>query len=111
MASPAELTPEDQALLDRLARRVVELRMEVPAVLTLESTRPLGLLAGQAMTFFEPFVQALFRLPDYRRIVALIERRAALEALTVMIERHAEEARAARRASRAPAGPPRPGAP
>ena len=93
MASPAELSPEDRALLERVAARVVELRLEVPAVLTLESTRPLSLLASQTMIFFEPFVQAMFRLPDYQRFSRLVERRDALETLTTLIEQRAEEAR------------------
>jgi hypothetical protein len=85
------LAPEDQALLERLARRVVELRLETPALLTLETARPLSVLAGQAMLFFEPFAQALFRLPHYRRVAALVERREALEALAGMIERATDE--------------------
>jgi len=85
-----ELSPEDRALLEKLAQRVVEMRLETPAILTLEGARPLSLLAGQAMLFFEPFAQAMFRLTDYRRIAALVERRDALEALTRMIEERAE---------------------
>jgi len=85
-----ELSPEDRALLERLAQRVVEMRLETPAILTLEGARPLSLLAGQAMLFFEPFAQALFRYADYRRLAALIERRDALETLTRMIEERAE---------------------
>jgi hypothetical protein len=53
-------------------------------------------LAGQAMLFFEPFAQALFRLPDYRRLAALVERREAMEALAAMIERAADEREQAR---------------
>ena len=84
---PADaLTPEDHAILQRLATRITELRLETPAILTLEGARPLSLLAGQAMLFFEPIVQAMFRLPDYRRFAALVERRDALEALVVEIE-------------------------
>src|SRR5437762_984704 len=83
--------PEDQALLEKLARRVVELRLETPALLTLETARPLSVLAGQAMLFFEPFAQALLRLPDYRRLAALVERREALEALATLIERATDE--------------------
>jgi hypothetical protein len=90
MAAEA-LTDDDRALLERLARRVVELRLETPALLTLETARPLSVLAGQAMLFFEPFAQALFRLPDYRRLAALIERREALEALARLIEQAADE--------------------
>ena len=80
------LAAEDLALLQRLAARVVELRLETPAVLTLETARPLSVVAGQAMLFFEPFAQVLFRINDYRRWAALIERRDALETLTRFIE-------------------------
>ena len=112
------LAAGDLALLERVAARVVELHLEVPAILTLESVRPLSLVASQAMIFFQPLVQALLRFPDYQRFAALAERREALDALTGLIERHAEESRTARRAdrvgrakgpapaSRAPGGPP-----
>lgn len=107
MGSPAELAPEDRALLERVAARIVELRLEVPAVLTLESTRPLSLLAGQTMVFFEPFVQAMFRLPDYRRFTQLVERRDAMETLTTLIEQRAEAARSTRDGPGGASRPPR----
>ena len=101
MTAGAEtLTPEDRALLERLADRIVELRLEVPAILTLESGRPLSLLASQTVIFFEPIVQALFRLGDLRRFSKLIESRAAIETLTTLIEQRAEAAHDARRAAR-----------
>jgi hypothetical protein len=95
------LALEDQALLERLAARIVEMRLETPAILTLETARPLSLVAGQAMLFFEPFAQALFRFPDYQRWAALIARREALEALTRLIETGADERERAARANRA----------
>ena len=100
-ANPQAWTPEDEALLDRLATRVVELHMEVPAILALESGRPLGFLASQAMVFFEPIARALFRLPDYRRLAALVERRETVEKLLTKIEARADEAQRARRAAAA----------
>lgn len=90
MAAEA-LTDDDRALLEKLARRVVELRLETPALLTIETARPLSVIAGQAMLFFEPFAQAMFRLPDYRRVAALVERREAMEALSALIERATDE--------------------
>lgn len=83
------LGAEDVAVLERVADRVVELRMEVPAILTIESTLPLSVLAGQAMHFFQPIVQALFRMPDYQRFAQLVERREALEKLMQLIESRA----------------------
>lgn len=94
------LAAEDVALLERLARRVVELRLETPAILTLETARPLSLVAGQAMLFFEPFAQMLFKLPDYERWAALIARREALEALTRLIEDGADARERAARAAK-----------
>jgi hypothetical protein len=100
MASePKPLTPDDLALLERLAARVVDLHLEVPAILSLETARPLSVLASQAMIFFEPIAQALFPGDDYRRVARLVERRDALEALVRLIEARADQAHAARRAA------------
>ena len=99
MASePRPLSAEDQALLDRLAARVVELHLEVPAILALETARPLTVVASQALIFFEPLIQSLFRFSDYRRITTLVERREVVESLIRRIEAAAEEARLARTA-------------
>jgi hypothetical protein len=101
--------PEDLDLLDRIAARVVELRMETPAILTLEGGRPLTLVASQAMIFFEPMVAAFFRLPDYRRFATLVERRETVEHLLQRIESRAEAARDERAAARRASAGPRPG--
>ncbi len=76
----------DLALFDRVAARVVELRAEIPAILTLESLRPLTVVASQAMIFFEPLVQSLFRFSEYRRFAILLERRESIEVLIQRIE-------------------------
>jgi hypothetical protein len=52
------------------------------------------------MLFFEPFAQALFHLPEYRRVAALVERREALEALARMIELATDERERAKKATK-----------
>jgi hypothetical protein len=94
-----EVTAPDRELLDRLAARVVELRLEAPALLALETAPPLATLAGQAMVFFEPLVQPLFGAGEYRRYADLAGRRECATLLADLIE-----ARAAARDRRA--GPP-----
>lgn len=98
MATEPELSSDDLELLDRVARRLVELRLETPAILTIESALPLSVVAGQAMLFFEPLVAAFLRLPDYRRFARLVEDRGALEILAQRIEDRAEERAERRRA-------------
>jgi len=71
----------------------VRYRMTVPAILFLESMKPLSFVGSQAMYFFEPMVRALFAVPEYERLAALMERRESVEALLVAIERRDEEER------------------
>lgn len=80
------LTDDDRRLLDRLAEITVRYRMTVPAILFLESMKPLSFVGSQAMYFFEPMVRALFAVPEYERFAALMERRESVEALLVAIE-------------------------
>lgn len=94
------MTDADERVLERVAARVVELRMEVPAILTIESSLPMSVVAGQTLHFFQPVVQALFRLPDYQRFASLIERRHALEYLVSLIEARADAAHRERREAR-----------
>lgn len=94
-------TPEDEALLDRLATRVVAMRMTVPAILFLESSKPLSFLGSQALYFFEPMVRAFFSVPEYERFAQLLERRETMEALLVKIEEKDAAARSAEREAKA----------
>jgi len=102
MVSSDPLPPADLALLERVAARVVDSRLEAPAILALETAKPVSLLAGQAMIFFEPLLQVLMPGPEVRRFAKLLERRETLEQLAVLIETRAEQARAERRSARAP---------
>jgi hypothetical protein len=90
VSEPEALAPEDQALFDRLAQWLVDRSLETPAILFLESVRPMSFVGAQAMHFFEPFARALFAVPDYERIARLMERRSNLELLVRTIEATAD---------------------
>jgi hypothetical protein len=104
------LSEADRALIDAVASRVVEWRMEVPAVLVLESVKPLSLVGSQSLFFFEPIVLSIFHWPGYRRFAELIEHREHVETLIAAIEEHARRRRSGSHAVAGPAGrpPPRP---
>ena len=102
--TPGGTAEGDEALLLAVATRVVRLRMEVPAVLFLESMKPLSFVGSQAMVFFQPFAQSLFPWNQYERFTELLADRDNLERLTRLIEAEADarevrekEARRARR--------------
>ena len=112
LPQPVQPEEQDAALLEAVAKRVVDMGMATPAVFFLESTKPLSYIGSQVLVFLEPFVKTLLNLASYNRLVAMMEDRRNIEALMVRIEdldeaaREAEnkrkqEERAARRSARA----------
>jgi hypothetical protein len=101
------LTEREEQVMTRLATKVVEWKMTVPAILFLESVKPLNFIGAQMMIFFEPFVQTLFNLRDYDTFREMMERRESVERLLLKIEeldaaalQKEKAARAARRGGR-----------
>lgn len=77
---------EDLVLVEKVARRVVGLRMSVPAIFFLESSKPLAFLGGQLLIFLEPFIQTLFNFAQYQRFALLMEDRDNWELLVRKLE-------------------------
>ncbi|MFH1373577.1 MAG: hypothetical protein ABII79_07275 [bacterium] len=82
------LPADEQALIEKVARKVVERRMAVPAIVFLESIKPLNFISAQAMVFFEPIVQTLFNLKDYDTFRQALEKRESIEILLLKIEEY-----------------------
>ena len=80
------LPAEEDALLEKVAHKVVDRRMAVPAIVFLESVKPLNFIGSQAMVFFEPIVQSLFNFKDYDTFRSALERRESIEILLLKIE-------------------------
>ena len=71
----------DLALIDRLAAFVVRRRMATPALMLLESGRPMNFLGSQFLVFLAPFVTMVFSLEEYRRFTDLLERRGSIDTI------------------------------
>lgn len=71
----APLSDENRdRLLDKIAAAVRKWRLEVPAVLFLESSAPLSFIGGQSLIAFSPLVAPLLRggLTDVQRLSQLL---------------------------------------
>jgi len=89
-ALEAVLAPEDRALLDGVADALARRRLATTALFFLESVKPLGFVAGQAMHFFRPLVGAVVGEPErWDRLASLLERRGAVELLARRLEARA----------------------
>lgn len=73
-------------MIRKVAERLVRMRMSVPAIFFLESSKPLAFVGGQLLIFLEPFVQTLFNFAQYQRFAALMEDRENWERLIRKLE-------------------------
>lgn len=101
-----ELTDEELETLERLAERVVQAHMAVPAILFLESVRPLNYVGSHVLLFFRPLLGIASETVNlvsspllgfsvdvtfYNRVQEVLEKRASIEALIVRIERRLQD--------------------
>jgi hypothetical protein len=97
--------PEEQELVQRLARRIVDRGMALPATLFLESVRPLHFVGGNALHFLAPMAGLVVPRWELDRLGSFLEQRDAVPYLIDTIERLERErdaaSRAAKRARRA----------
>ena len=89
--------PEHKEVMDRFARKIIDWRMTAPAILFIESAKPLTFLGNQALIFFQPMVQSIFNFKTYDEVAEILEDRDNLEYLLSRIEKlEAERAKAER---------------
>jgi len=82
------LESEERAVLEKLAKKVTEKGFTVPAILFLESVKPLNYIGSQALVFFEPIIQTVFNFKDYDNFRCALEKRQSIEILIRMIEEY-----------------------
>lgn len=86
-----EFNEKDQALFDKLADFVVKRKMSAPAILFLESSKPLNFIGSQFLVVLGPLIKVFFNIAEYDRIVELMEKRDNVERLICSIEKRAEQ--------------------
>jgi hypothetical protein len=73
-------------LIGKIADAVVVRQLTVPAIVFLESVKPLAFLGNQLMIFLNPMVSLIVASEDYYRFVRMIENRDNVEKLIETIE-------------------------
>ena len=84
--SPLEDTEDQEAAVDRVARFVVRFHLAVPAILALESLRPLSYTGSQFMHVLSPSITAFLSSEDWDQLAHLLEDRRGLDYLLERIE-------------------------
>lgn len=85
---PGEVEPDDEArpVVEHLCREVVRRRMSTPALLVLESSRPLNFVTAQALHFFGPMVAAVSDARGHEHLARFLEHRGSIDWMCRRIE-------------------------
>ena len=81
----------DTDLIRKLADFVVKRNMSMPAIMFLESVRPLNFLGSQAMVFFKPIISRFFTKVEYDKLATLLEKREVIDRLIKEIEQKTKQ--------------------
>ena len=87
--SPPEsaITSEEEALADKAAAFIAGRNLSAPALMLLETGRPLNFLGSQFLAFLSPFVSIIFSgAVEYDRFARFLEKRASIDCLIRHIE-------------------------
>ncbi len=85
------LTDFERALIDRLGKFIVDRGLCVPAIMLLESCRPLNFVGSQLLAFFSPFLSLVFSPKECDCVVRLLERRESIDHVLDAIVRSENE--------------------
>lgn len=103
-------SPEDEEKAKQLAQKVVDRRMALPAILFLESVRPLHFIGGQFLHFMAPISGLVVGKWDLDRVGDFLEHRGAVPFVIEEIQRRdkvrSDEEQARKRASKEQAAAP-----
>lgn len=86
-----ELKDNDVLLIKKLADFVVRRNMSLPAIMFLESVRPLNFIGNQVMTFFKPILAHFFSANDYNKLANILENRKVIDILINEIEQRTKK--------------------
>lgn len=85
------LHEQEIVLVERLANFVIKRRMAEPAIMFLETIRPLNFIGSQAMVFFKPILTAFFSPKDYEKLTQILEKRESIDILIEKIKKTNEQ--------------------
>ena len=95
MSSAFSVEPEEpfspnqrqQEIIEKLATWIDRKRLHLPAIMFLESVKPLNYLGSQVLVFFYPFVTAFLNSKDYKEFQQLLEYRESIGYIIEAIEK------------------------
>ena len=80
-----EFSAQDREMVERLARWVVGRGLSAPALMALETGRPLNFVGSQVLVFLSPLLTQIFSPTEYDRFVRILEKRQSIDLIVEAI--------------------------
>jgi len=86
--SPENCKPsqEQKLVVDKICKEVVRRHLTTPALIFLESFRPLNYIGSQIMHYFQPIISAVLTGDGYQHFTEFIEQRGSVDYMCSRIE-------------------------
>jgi hypothetical protein len=84
---PAEPTGRQKAAVDLVCSEIARRHLTTPALIFLETFRPLSFVGSQAMHFFQPIVSAVIRGDAYQHFAEFLEQRGSVDYICRELEK------------------------
>jgi hypothetical protein len=87
-----EWSAQERELVERLARFVVRRRMTTPALMALETGRPLNFIGSQFLVFLSPFLKFIFSPAECDLFAEILQKRHSIDfIIDTIVERENHE--------------------
>ena len=73
-------------IIDKISNFIVIRKMAAPAIMLIESLRPLNFIGSQLLYFLAPFAEIIFNPKEYQEFAALLENREYVKILIDSID-------------------------
>ena len=73
-------------LIEKISTFIVKRRMAAPAIMTIESLRPLARIGSQLLNFLAPFAEIIFNPKEYQEFAVLLEKEENVKLLLTRID-------------------------
>ena len=77
----------ENEFLERVATGITRRKLAAPALLFLETFKPLNYIGSQAMVFFRPFISIIFPILKYDKMLNVLEKRNSINRLIKLLEK------------------------
>ncbi|HHE38550.1 MAG TPA: hypothetical protein ENL20_08265 [Candidatus Cloacimonetes bacterium] len=78
-------------MVEKISQFIVKKRMAAPALMTIESLRPLNFIGSQLLYFLAPFAEVIFNAKEYQEFAALLEKDEYIKLMLKRIDEIDEE--------------------